>query len=84
MRVAASSPDDDGFATGSVVAIVTEDAEPIYIHERRDTLEQPPLRRPRETVPPTPITDDPTAPMDAPRDIVAAMRGIPPLRLDRR
>jgi hypothetical protein len=76
--------EDDGLASRSVVAVVTEDAEPIRIHERRDTLEQPPMRRPRESAPPTAISDEPTAPVEAPRDVVAAKRGILPLRLDRR
>ncbi len=78
-RVAAAHPEDDGFASGSVIAIVTEDAEPIHIHERRDTLEQPPMRR--EGVPPAPISDDPTVPTRTPRDVVAAKRGVPPLRI---
>ena len=67
-------------SSGSVVAVVTEDAEAIHIHDRRDTLEQPPMRRPHQTVPPDPISDDPTAPMEAPRDLIAARRGIPPRR----
>lgn len=82
-RASAPTRDGDDLASGSVVAVVTEDAEAIHIHERRDTLEQPPMRRRPETVPPSPINDDPTAPMETPRDVIAAKRGIFPLRRNR-
>lgn len=78
-------------ASGSVVSVVTEDAEPIRAHERRDTFESPPV--------PTsvPVANEPTAPMkmapthDAGRaevaavaaEVVPAVRGIDRIRMPR-
>jgi hypothetical protein len=41
---------DTSLANGSVVSVVTEDAEAIHIDERRDTIESPPFERPQPIV----------------------------------
>jgi hypothetical protein len=86
-------------ASGSVVSVVTEDAEAIHINERRDTIESPPAARP---APVAPIADDPTVPTTVPTtiamhaaqvehagqsrtggDAIAIKRGIQRLRMPR-
>src|SRR4051794_40080786 len=48
-KAAAPDPLDASLASGSVVAVVPESAEAIYVNERRDRVESPPVvRAPRK------------------------------------